>query len=127
MTVKEYQEKVDEWIRTIGVRYFDIMTNMAILAEETGEVARIVAREWGEQSRKATDIAQQNDNESSEEFRKRLLADELADLMWVATCIANQTGIDLEAALQENLKKKTIRDKERHSENKKLTSFESEK
>lgn len=127
MTVKEYQEKVDEWIRTIGVRYFDIMTNMAILAEETGEVARIVAREWGEQSRKATDIAQQNDNESPEEFRKRLLADELADLMWVATCIANQTGIDLETALQENLQKKTIRDRERHRENKKLTSFESEK
>lgn len=93
MTINEWQKSVDEWIHTYGVRYFDELTNMAILAEETGEVARIMARRYGEQSLK--EGATLGD-----------LGDELADLIWVATCIANQTGIDLEAALHANLEKK---------------------
>ena len=106
MTIKEAQERVDRWIKEYGVRYFNEMTNMAILTEEVGEVARIMARTYGEQSFK--------------EGEKSDLADELADVLWVLMCIANQTGVDLTAALQKNLDKKTKRDKERHINNKKL-------
>ena len=106
ITIKEAQERVDKWIKEYGVRYFDEMTNMAILTEEVGEVARIMARTYGEQSFK--------DGESKE------LGDELADVLWVVICIANQTGIDLTQAFEKNLAKKTSRDKNRHINNKKL-------
>ncbi|MBE6297176.1 MAG: pyrophosphatase [Bacteroidales bacterium] len=106
MTIKEAQERVDRWIKEYGVRYFNELTNTAILAEEVGEVARIMARKYGEQSFK--------------EGEKNELADELADVLWVLICIANQTGVDLTAALQKNFDKKTNRDKERHINNKKL-------
>ncbi len=108
MTIKEAQQKVDNWIKTVGVRYFDELTNMAILTEEVGEVARIMARKYGEQSFK-------NSDENYE------LADELADVLFVLICIANQTGTDLTEALEKNLTKKSLRDKNRHKENKKLT------
>ncbi len=106
MTIKEAQQQVDEWIKTYGVRYFSELTNMAILTEEVGEVARIMARTYGDQSSKP--------GEKSE------LADELADVLWVVMCIANQTGIDLTEALQRNIDKKTQRDKDRHKNNPKL-------
>ncbi len=106
ITIREAQEMVDNWITTIGVRYFSPLTNMAILAEETGEVARIMARKHGDQSFK--------DGESPN------LADELADLLWVTIAIANQEGIDLTEALQRNIDKKTSRDKNRHINNPKL-------
>lgn len=107
MTIEELQKRVDEWIKHYGVRYFDEMTNMAILAEEVGEVARIMARRYGEQSFK--------------ENEKQNLGDELADVLWVVTCIANQTGTDLTEALEKNFAKKTQRDNRRHIENPKLT------
>ena len=107
MTIKEAQETVDRWIKTTGVRYFDELTNMAILTEEVGEVARIIARRYGEQSEKKSD-------ENAD------LADELADVLFVVICLANQTGIDLTGALLKNLEKKEIRDKTRHLENEKL-------
>ena len=106
MTIKEAQERIDAWIKEYGVRYFDELTNMAILTEEVGEVARIMARRYGEQSFK--------------EGEKADLGDELADVLWVLICIANQTGVDLTEALEKNLDKKTKRDKERHINNKKL-------
>ena len=107
MTIKDAQRRIDEWIKKYGVRYFNELTNMAILTEEVGEVARIISRRYGEQSEKETD--------------KNLdLADELADVIFVVMCIANQTGIDLEKALEQNLIKKTQRDKNRHLQNKKL-------
>ena len=106
MTINNAQELVDQWIKTHGVRYFNELTNMAILTEEVGEVARIIAREYGEQSSKKSD----NKN----------LADELADVLFVLICIANQTGIDLTKALQSNLDKKTNRDSDRHHNNQKL-------
>ncbi|MBR5813831.1 MAG: nucleotide pyrophosphohydrolase [Bacteroidaceae bacterium] len=106
MTIKEAQERVDKWIKEYGVRYFNEMTNMAILTEEVGEVARIMARKYGEQSFK--------------EGEKKELGDELADVLWVLICIANQTGIDLTEALEKNFNKKTDRDKDRHINNKKL-------
>ena len=106
MTIKEAQERVDAWIKEYGVRYFDELTNMAILTEEVGEVARIMARRYGEQSFK--------DGEKSD------LGDEIADVLWVLICIANQTGIDLTEALQKNLDKKTKRDCNRHNNNPKL-------
>lgn len=106
-TLRSVQTIVDEWINTVGVRYFSPLTNMAILAEETGEVARIMARLYGEQSTK--------DGENLN------LADELADLLWVLVAIANQTGVDLSAAFEENLKKKTMRDGMRHKSNPKLS------
>lgn len=106
MTIKEAQQQVDEWIKTYGVRYFSELTNMAILTEEVGEVARIMARTYGDQSAK--------------EGEKTELADELADVLWVLMCIANQTGIDLTEALQRSIDKKTQRDKERHKNNPKL-------
>lgn len=101
------QKKVDEWIQSHGVRYFNELTNMAMLTEEVGEVARIIARRYGEQSEKTTD-------------RKKVLADELADVMFVLVCLANQTGVDLTKAMEKNLKKKTSRDKLRHHSNPKL-------
>jgi NTP pyrophosphatase (non-canonical NTP hydrolase) len=107
MHLQEAQEKVDNWIKTVGVRYFSELTNMAILTEEVGELARIMARKYGDQSFKK--------NESPEQ-----LADEMADVLWVLICLANQTGIDLTEAFQKNMDKKTIRDAERHKNNEKL-------
>ncbi len=107
MTIKEAQEKIDHWIKTYGVRYYSELTNMAILSEEVGEVARIMARQYGEQSFKKSD----EDHD---------LGDELADVLWVVMCIANQTGIDLTDALEKNFEKKTKRDNKRHLENDKL-------
>ena len=106
MTIAEAQQRVDEWIKKYGVRYFSELTNMAILTEEVGEVARIMARTYGDQSTKPGE--------------KTSLADELADVMWVLICIANQTGIDLTEAFRRNLDKKTVRDKDRHVNNPKL-------
>ena len=107
MTIEEAQKQVDEWIKTQGVRYFSELTNMAILTEEVGEVARIIARRYGEQSEKESD-------------RDKDLGDEFADVLWVLLCLANQTGVDLTAALKKNIEKKTIRDKDRHRNNPKL-------
>ena len=106
LSLRDFQQMVDRWITTTGVRYFSPLTNMAILAEETGEVARIMARRYGDQSAKPGD----NDD----------LADELADLLWVAAAIANQTGIDLTGAIARNLEKKNTRDATRHRDNHKL-------
>jgi NTP pyrophosphatase (non-canonical NTP hydrolase) len=107
MTIEELQAKVDHYIKTVGVRYFNELTNMAILTEEVGEVARIISRTYGEQSFKATD-------------KDKDLGDELADVLFVVTCLANQTGVDLEKAIQKNLDKKQNRDRDRHKNNKKL-------
>ena len=107
MTIEEAQKTVDEWIKTVGVRYFNELTNMAMLTEEVGEVARIIARRYGEQSEKESDKAKD-------------LGDEMADVLFVLICLANQTGIDLTEALQKNLDKKTKRDATRHKENIKL-------
>ena len=107
MTIEEAQKIVDSWIKSYGKRYFNELTNMAILTEEVGEVARIMSRTYGEQSFKDSD-------------KKAELADELADVLWVLICIANQTGIDLTEALKKNIKKKTERDKTRHINNPKL-------
>jgi NTP pyrophosphatase (non-canonical NTP hydrolase) len=107
MTLQNAQQEVDQWIKTIGVRYFSELTNMAILTEEVGELARIMARKYGDQSFKK--------NESSDQ-----LGDELADVLWVLICIANQTGVDLTDAFKKNMEKKTLRDKDRHHANDKL-------
>lgn len=107
MTIEEAQKKVDGWITTTGVRYFNELTNMAILTEEVGEVARIIARRYGEQSEKESD-------------KNKDLADELADVLWVVICLANQTGVDLTKALERNFDKKTTRDSDRHTSNPKL-------
>jgi len=107
MTIQEAQSTVDNWIKTIGVRYFNELTNMALLSEEVGELARIIARKYGEQSFK--------DGEEDQDP-----ADEMADVLFVLICLANQTGVDLTAALEKNLQKKTSRDKDRHISNKKL-------
>lgn len=107
MTIREAQEKTDQWIRDFGVRYFNELTNMAILTEEVGELASIMARKFGEQSYKPED-------------REPDLADEMADVLFVLICLANQTGIDLQEAFEANLIKKTKRDQNRHKENKKL-------
>ena len=101
MTIDQLQQRVDEWITTVGVRYFSPLTNMAILTEEVGEVARIMARRYGDQSEKPSD-------------RDRDLGDELADVIWVVTCLANQTGVDLTEAIERNFEKKTTRDATRH-------------
>ncbi len=106
LTIKKSQEIVDEWIKTVGVRYFSELTNLGLLMEEVGEVARIISRTYGEQSFKDSD--------------RRDLGDELADVLFVLICIANQTGIDLTEALRKNIKKKTERDGERHKNNDKL-------
>lgn len=125
MTIKEYQQSVDQWIKQYGVRYFSPLTNMAILTEETGEVARIMARFAGEQSWSARDKEKFGINEANEsEKGKELLADELSDVIWVVSCIANYYHIDLQDALNTNLDKKTKRDKQRHIENIKLQQNE---
>ncbi|HAP00387.1 MAG TPA: pyrophosphatase [Bacteroidetes bacterium] len=107
MTISEAQKQIDSWIKTTGVRYFNELTNMAMLTEEVGEVARIIARKYGEQSFKESD-------------KEKNLDDELADVLFVLICIANQTGIDLEEALKKNLEKKNSRDSQRHKQNEKL-------
>jgi NTP pyrophosphatase (non-canonical NTP hydrolase) len=107
MTIQEAQKNVDEWINTTGVRYFDELTNMALLTEEVGEVARIIARRYGEQSEKESD-------------KNHDLGDELADVLWVVMCLANQTGVDMTEAFRKNLEKKNLRDKDRHRNNEKL-------
>ena len=109
MTLKEAQKRVDDWIRTYGVQYFSELTNMAILTEEVGEVARIISRKFGDQSFKPSDEGKE-------------LADELADVLWVVMCLANQTGVNLTEALEANFRKKTTRDAERHINNEKLKS-----
>ena len=107
ISLQEAQAQVDQWIRTTGVRYFSELTNTAILAEEVGELARIMARTYGEQSYKATDVPAD-------------LADEMADVLWVLICLANQTGVDLTSAWQKNMEKKNSRDQDRHRNNPKL-------
>lgn len=107
ITLEEAQKMVDNWINTTGIRYFSELTNMAILTEEVGEVARIMARQYGEQSFKDSD-------------KDKELADEMADVLWVLICLANQTGVNLTEAFQKNLEKKTRRDSQRHQENEKL-------
>src|SRR6476661_1662307 len=107
MTLQEAQTQVDNWIKTTGVRYFSELTNMAILTEEVGEVARLMSRIYGDQSFKESD-------------KNKELSDELADVLWVLICIANQTGVNLEEALQKNFEKKTSRDSQRHRDNDKL-------
>ena len=107
ITIREAQRLVDQWIKTYGVRYFSELTNMAVLTEEVGELARVIARRYGEQSFKPGEKAN--------------LGDEMADVLWVLLCLANQTGVDLTEELRRNLEKKTLRDKERHKNNEKLT------
>jgi NTP pyrophosphatase (non-canonical NTP hydrolase) len=107
ITITEAQKMVDNWIKTIGVRYFSELTNMAILTEEVGELARIMARKYGDQSFKKSD-------------EKYELGDEMADVLWVLICLANQTGVDLNEAFLKNIEKKTLRDKDRHRNNEKL-------
>ena len=107
MTIQQAQSQVDEWIKSVGVRYFSELTNMAILTEEVGELARILARKYGDQSFKESD-------------KQHNLADEMADVLWVLICLANQTGVDLTDALEKNFVKKNNRDATRHKENEKL-------
>lgn len=108
LTIRQAQEDVDQWIRTVGVKYFGELTNLGILVEEVGELSRLMVRTYGEQSFKAGD-------------KKTELADEMADVLWVILCLANQTGVDLTSALKANFEKKTTRDAERHKNNDKLT------
>ncbi len=107
MTIQEAQQQVDEWIKTVGVRYYSELTNLGILMEETGELARLMVRMYGDQSFKESDKGKE-------------IADEMADVLWVLLCLANQTGVDLTTALQKNIDKKTKRDAERHQNNEKL-------
>lgn len=107
MTLEEAQNNVDNWIKTIGVKYFSELTNMTILTEEVGELARIMARTYGDQSFKKSDL-------------DKNMADEMADVLWVLICLANQTGVNLTDAFQKNMEKKTLRDKDRHINNEKL-------
>jgi NTP pyrophosphatase (non-canonical NTP hydrolase) len=109
ITLSQAQEQVDTWIKTVGVRYFSELTNMAILTEEVGELARIMARTYGDQSFKKSDL-------------QHGLADEMADIMWVLICLANQTGVNLTEAFEKNLQKKNVRDADRHKNNPKLRS-----
>jgi len=109
ITINQAQVVVDEWIKKVGVRYFNVLTNTALLMEEVGELARIVARRYGEQSEKPTEKSQD-------------LGDEIADILFVLICLANQTGINLTAAFEKNIEKKTLRDSKRHKENIKLKS-----
>ncbi|HNJ27621.1 MAG TPA: nucleotide pyrophosphohydrolase, partial [Ferruginibacter sp.] len=106
LTIKQVQQDVDNWIKTVGVKYFGELTNLGILMEEVGELSRLMVRRYGEQSFKETD-------------KNRELADEMADVLWVLICLANQTGVDLTTALQKNFEKKNIRDKDRHQQNEK--------
>src|SRR6187399_1760624 len=107
ITIRDAQQKVDEWIRTVGVRYFGELTNLGILMEEVGELSRLMVRTYGEQSFKESD-------------KNKELSDEMADVLWVLICLANQTGVDLTQALQKNFEKKNTRDVNRHRQNKKL-------
>jgi NTP pyrophosphatase (non-canonical NTP hydrolase) len=107
MTIEQAQQQVDAWIKTVGVRYFNELTNLGILMEETGELARLMVRKYGEQSFKESDKGKE-------------LADEMADVLWVLICLANQTGVNLTEALQKNFEKKNIRDAKRHKDNEKL-------
>lgn len=107
LTIKNAQEEVDTWIKTVGVRYFSELTNLGILMEEVGELSRLMVRKYGEQSFKESD-------------KNRDLADEMADVLWVLICLANQTGVDLTKAFRDNMDKKSLRDTQRHKENKKL-------
>lgn len=107
MSIQESQQQVDQWIKTHGVRYFNELTNMAMLTEEVGELARIIARRYGEQSEKGSD-------------KNKDLGDEMADVLWVLICLANQTGVNLTEAFKKNVEKKTLRDKDRHHHNPKL-------
>jgi len=107
MTIKAAQDEVDSWIKNNGVRYFNELTNMAMLTEEVGEVARIISRRYGEQSEKESD-------------KDKNLGDELADVLWIVLCLSNQTGVDLTEAFKRNLEKKSLRDKDRHKQNPKL-------
>lgn len=107
LTITEAQTKIDEWIKTIGVRYFNELTNLGILMEEVGELSRLMVRKYGEQSFKESDKGKE-------------IADEMADVLWVLICLANQTGVDLNEALQKNIEKKTLRDGYRHRQNEKL-------
>ncbi len=107
MTIQEAQNQVDQWIKTVGVRYFNELTNMAMLTEEVGEVARIIARRYGEQSEKESD-------------KDKNLGDEMADVLFVLICLANQTGVNLTEAFSKGIEKRTMRDAQRHQENKKL-------
>ncbi len=107
ITISELQSEVDHWIKTVGVRYFSELTNLAILTEEVGELARIIARKYGDQSFK--------ENEENQD-----MADEMADVLWVLICLANQTGVNLTEAIEKNIQKKTIRDADRHKKNEKL-------
>ena len=109
ITIKQAQQQVDEWIQTVGVRYFNELTNLGILMEEVGELSRIMVRKYGEQSFKESD-------------KQKDLADEMADVLWVLLCLANQTGVDLTSALHKNFEKKNIRDANRHKDNDKLKS-----
>ena len=113
MTLQEIQQTVDNWIKTIGIRYFSELTNTALLMEEVGEVARLMARLYGEQSFKTPELAAS---------AREDLADEMADVLFVLVCLANQTDVDLSAALEKNLQKKTQRDAERHAQNEKISS-----
>lgn len=108
LTIEQAQQQVDAWIKQHGVRYFNELTNMAMLTEEVGEVARIIARRYGEQSEKESD-------------KTKDLGDEMADVLWVLMCLANQTGVDITKAFEKNLEKKTLRDKDRHHQNPKLS------
>lgn len=107
MTIEQAQQQIDQWIKTVGVRYFNELTNLGILMEEVGELSRIMVRKYGEQSFKESDKGKE-------------LSDEMADVLWVLICLANQTGVDLTDALQKNFEKKNMRDAERHKENDKL-------
>jgi NTP pyrophosphatase (non-canonical NTP hydrolase) len=107
ITIKEAQNKVDQWVKSVGVKYFSELTNLGILMEEVGELSRLMVRIYGEQSFKETD-------------KNKKLSDEMADVLWVLICLANQTGVDLTEALQKNFQKKSLRDAERHKRNKKL-------
>ena len=111
ISLKKAQHLVDEWIRTVGVRYYSELTNMTILTEEVGELARIMARTYGDQSFKKSDL-------------EKNLADEMADVLWILICLANQTGVDLEESFRKNMEKKTTRDAERHRNNPKLREIE---
>jgi NTP pyrophosphatase (non-canonical NTP hydrolase) len=113
MTIQEAQQNVDHWIKTVGVRYFSELTNMAILTEEVGELARHIARQYGDQSYRPGSVPKSDQKEN--------LSDEMADILWVLLCLANQTGVDLTEAIQKNFEKKNLRDAERHKQNEKLS------
>ncbi len=130
MTISEAQKEVDEWIKTVGVRYFNELTNLGILTEEVGELSRLLVRIYGEQSFKKSDLEKSLEPNEIELYKKegklpsaiqnKMLSDEMADVLWVLLCLANQTGINLTEALQKNLEKKHTRDADRHKNNDKL-------